>query len=122
MDLKEYFAETKGTGVLATADSEGKVDAAIYSRPHVIDDESLAFIMADRLTHKNIQSNPYATYLFMEAGGGYTGKRIYLEKTKEETDKDKINSLLKDKKYSNMTLFLVYFKIYKVLPLVGDGE
>lgn len=32
--LKFYFENTKGTGVLATADSDGKVDAAIYSRPH----------------------------------------------------------------------------------------
>ena len=28
--LKEYFESTKGSGVLATADSSGKVDATIY--------------------------------------------------------------------------------------------
>jgi hypothetical protein len=36
MKLKEYFENTRGTGVLSTADNEGKVDAAIYSRPHVL--------------------------------------------------------------------------------------
>jgi hypothetical protein len=30
MALKDYFEEQKGTGVLATADSSGKVDAAVY--------------------------------------------------------------------------------------------
>jgi hypothetical protein len=45
MTLKEYFNSTKGTGILATADSAGRTDAAIYSRPHIMDDGSLAFIM-----------------------------------------------------------------------------
>jgi hypothetical protein len=58
MKLKEYFAVTKGRGVLATSDSEGRVDAAVYARPHILDGETIAFIMADRLTHQNLQSNP----------------------------------------------------------------
>ena len=57
MQLKEYFNDTKGLGVLATADGEGKVDAAIYARPHFMEDGTLAFIMRDRLTHHNLQSN-----------------------------------------------------------------
>ena len=32
MDLKEYFENTKGFGVLSTADKQGKVDAAVYSK------------------------------------------------------------------------------------------
>ncbi len=34
MNLSDYFDNTKGYGVLATADSSGKVDAAVYARPH----------------------------------------------------------------------------------------
>ena len=34
MELKEYFESAKGVGILATADSKGHVDAAVYSRPH----------------------------------------------------------------------------------------
>ena len=37
MNLSDYFENTTGTGVLATADSNGNVDVAIYARPHVID-------------------------------------------------------------------------------------
>ena len=48
-DLQNYFESTKGFGVLATADSSGKVDAAVYSRPHFLEDGVLAFIM--RPTH-----------------------------------------------------------------------
>ena len=73
MELKDYFEKTTGTGVLSTADSSGHVDAAIYSRPHFIEGETLAFIMPDRLTHHNLQSNDHAAYLFMEDGPGYKG-------------------------------------------------
>ncbi|HPI23199.1 MAG TPA: pyridoxamine 5'-phosphate oxidase family protein, partial [Spirochaetota bacterium] len=45
MDLKDYFETRQGTGVLATADAQGNVDAALYSRPHVMDDGTVAFIM-----------------------------------------------------------------------------
>jgi hypothetical protein len=43
--LKAYFENTEGSGILATADSSGKVDAAIYSRPHFLEEGTLAFIM-----------------------------------------------------------------------------
>jgi hypothetical protein len=96
MDLREYFENVKGHGVLATADAEGKVDAAIYGKPHFMDDGSIAFIMADRLTHANLQSNNHAAYLFKEKGKGYKGIRL--------------------------TRFLVFFNVDKVLPLIGAGE
>ena len=48
MELKEYFESAKGVGILATADSKGHVDVAVYSRPHFMEDGSLAFIMRDR--------------------------------------------------------------------------
>ena len=73
MDLEEYFDKVKGTGVLATSDKEGRVDAAIYAKPHVMDKETVAFITADRLTHHNLQSNNRAAYLFKEDGSGYRG-------------------------------------------------
>ncbi|MDY0187396.1 MAG: pyridoxamine 5'-phosphate oxidase family protein [Syntrophus sp. (in: bacteria)] len=128
MDLKAYFDQTEGTGILATADSAGKVDAAIYSRPHILEDGQIAFITADRLTHQNLQSNPHAVYLFIEAGQTWKGKRLYLLKTSEESDPDKIESLSR-RKYrqdseSNKARkrFLVYFSLDKELPLVGVNE
>ncbi|WP_286817878.1 hypothetical protein [Desulfobacter sp. UBA2225] len=48
MELKSYFESTDGTGILSTADSNGNVDAAIYSRPLFLEDK-IAFIMRDRL-------------------------------------------------------------------------
>jgi hypothetical protein len=124
MTLKDYFESVKGRGVLATADADGKVDAAIYATPHFIDDETIAFIMRDRLTHHNLQSNSHAAYLFMESGGGFAGKRLFLTKTKEEQDSELLYSLRR-KKYSKdekESKFLVFFQIDKVLPLIGAGD
>jgi len=38
MKLKEYFEQAEGSGVLATADAHGKVNVAIYARPHFLDE------------------------------------------------------------------------------------
>jgi hypothetical protein len=123
MDIKNYFEKTKGLGVLSTADGDGIVNSAIYARPHIMEDGSLAFIMRDRLTHKNIQSNPSATYLFREDGPGYHGKRLYLTRIREEENSELISSLSrrtypsdKDRRESK---FLVFFKLEKERSLVG---
>lgn len=122
MNLREYFDTTKGLGVLSTADSEGKVDAAIYSRPHFMDDGTVALIMRDRLSHHNLQSNPHATYLFKEDGAGYSGKRLYLTKLREEKNSETLESLRRRKRTdeSGADRFLVFFSLDKTLPLVGD--
>ena len=128
MKLNEYFEKTKGKGVMSTADSSGNLTAAVYSRPHVMDDGTVAFIMADRLTHKNLESNPHAVYLFMESGDKYVGKRLYLTKTKEEKNSPLIDTIRRrescpvDEAYMKDNRYLVHFKIDKTLPLIGDKE
>lgn len=125
-DLKEYFENVKGTGVLATADAEGRVDVAIYAKPHFMDDGTIAFIMADRLTHHNLQSNNHAAYLFREEGPGYKGTRLFLTKLREEKDSELLYAI-RSKRYASepeegKSRFLVFFKVDKVLPLVGAGR
>jgi hypothetical protein len=127
MSLQEYFESTKGLGVLATSDSEGNVDVAVYARPHVMEDGSLAMIMRDRLSHKNLQSNPKAAYLFKEEGPGYKGKRFFLKKIKEEQDSERIQELRRRTYPDDDTIhaeskFLVFFAVEKELPLIGPGK
>lgn len=124
MTLKEYFETSEGFGILSTADSQGKVDAAVYSRPHFMEDGTLALIMRDRLSHANLQSNPHAIYLFKEDGPGYRGKRLFMTRIKEEKNTELLESLRrkKDVYTDDADRFLVFFKIDQELPLVGDGE
>ena len=130
MELREYFQATKGVGVLATADAEGKVDVAIYSRPHFLadDDAEVAFIMNDRLSHDNVESNPHAAYLFIQETGGYVGRRLSLTKTREETDREKIQSIRRRNlppecdEGGTKKKFLVHFRVDGIRPLIGTGE
>lgn len=126
MNLSDYFENTQGTSILATSNSDGQVDLAIYSRPHFTDEDTVAFIMRARLTHENLQSNPHAAYMFIEKTEGYKGKRLYLTKLREETDPELIDSLRrkggKHKAKSDEKKFLVYFHIDRIRPLVGDNS
>ncbi len=126
MSLSSYFENVKGVGVLSTADASGRVNAAIYGRPHFMDEQTLAFIMSDRLTHANLEVNPSAVYLFKE-DGAYEGKRLYLTKTGEEKDSPRIDEIRRrhsrqrEGKPQSESKYLVYFKIDLALPLIGDN-
>ncbi|MEI6634723.1 MAG: pyridoxamine 5'-phosphate oxidase family protein [Chlamydiota bacterium] len=124
MDLSRYFQRKRGLGVLATADARGRVTIALYARPHFVDGKTVAFIMADRLSHRNLRENLYAAYLFAEEGEGYRGVRLYLTMTGEEKDSPRIGSLRRSagKRRIPGTRFLVSFRVDRVLPLVGAGK
>ncbi len=130
MKLNEYFENIQGLGVLATADADGTVDIAVYSRPHFLtdSDDELAFIMADRLSHENLQSNAQAAYLFVEQGEGYRGTRLFLTKIREETDQEKIQGLRRRNLppececTDSKKRYLVHFRVDGTRPLVGTGQ
>ncbi len=127
MELREYFENKTGTGILATADASGKVDVAIYSRPHVMEDGTLAFVMRDRLTRHNLKSNPHAAYMFIEDAPGYRGKRLFLTKVKELEDDPLIEKLKRrwltpEEDRAKGPKFLVIFRVDRELPLIGGGE
>lgn len=125
MELKTYFEQTRGTGVLATADGDGRVNTAIYSRPHFMEDGTLAFIMRDRLSHANLETNPHAAYLFMEEGAGFKGKRLYLTQVRQEKDSELLYALKRRcsewEKKPEDPKFLVFFQLDRVLPLIGGS-
>jgi hypothetical protein len=126
MDFKKYFEEHTGFGVLSTADKDGHVNAAVYARPHAFEDGTVGFIMPDRLTHSNLQSNGYATYLFRQDpegdSGGYNGVRLYLKKVSEDDDQERI-AKMRRRAYGDDRdgRHLVIFSVEKELPLVGTA-
>ena len=127
MTLSEYFEQAKGIGVLATTDAAGQVNQAIYAKPLFLDkddDITCSFIMANRLTHDNVEHNPSASYLFIEHGEGCVGKRLSLIVGEEEFDPEKIKEI---RRRNNLPIseeecrFLVHFHIEGVRPLIGNG-
>jgi len=83
MDLKSIF-ESYGIGVMATAAADGTVNTAVYARPQVLDENTLAWGMTDGRTFRNIKENPSASYLFKTAGQGFAGVRVSLRMVRIE--------------------------------------
>ena len=126
MTLKEYFQNNDGTGVLSTADGSGVVNSAVYSKPHVLDENTVAFVMRQRLTHHNLESNACAAYLFLENAPGHQGLRLHLKKIKEDTDSSVIEPymmrrLSPEEEKARGPKYLVTFRVEKILPLSGSG-
>lgn len=125
MNWKRYFDDARGVGFLATAGRGGEVNIAVYSRPKVLRDGTLALGMTDRLTHANLQENPHAVYAFQQKG--FQGVRLYLEKVREEDG----GPVLEEVKARADAIVgagtgaevkhLVIFRVRKALVLVGDA-
>lgn len=125
MNLKEYFSGKSGVGVISTSNDKGEVNSAIYAKPHVNGTDSISFIMRDRLTRANLQSNPQANYLFIEHEHGFHGIRLSLTMTGEEQDEEKIASLSRRPDSSNSegeVRYLVSFRVERALVLIGGEE
>ncbi len=60
----------------------------------------------------------------MESGEKLVGKRLYLTKIKEDMNSELIDTLRRRRyeEYKSKTSYLVYFRIDKVLPLIGVSE
>ena len=96
MKLSEYFTKAKGVGVLATTDAAGQVDQAIYAKPLFLDKDdngTCSLVISNRLSHDNVEHNPSAAFLFLEAGDGFTGKRLSLVLINEELDAERIKAI-----------------------------
>jgi len=122
MDLNNYFETHTGTGVLATADAQGFPNAALYSRPHFMEDGTVAFVMNDRLSHRNLEENRYAAFIFVESGTKRDGIRLYMEKLRETDDPAEIEKYRRHRtggdEVPGKKRFLVFFRIEKTRPLV----
>ena len=110
--------------LLGDYNADGIVDAAVYSRPHIVDDETVSFVMAENRSYANVTGNPSALYLFHGKCDGperYDGVRLTLEMLRI-SDKPVTMTALRRHHSSGDTTnrHLVYFKVVEVRPLVGD--
>ena len=125
MKLQEYFSGKTGIGVISTSNKIGEVNSAVYAKPHVIDKNTVAFIMRDKRTRANLHENNKASYLFTERDHGFKGVRLYLKMTREDQDREVIEALSRRSSSDageNNDRFLVSFSVDKALAVIGDDE
>jgi putative heme iron utilization protein len=127
MNLVEYFAKAKGMGILATAEARGKVDLAIYAKPILVDENTIALVMRERLSHQNIRHNPNAAYMFIEEPDDNRGLRLYLTMIREETNSSIVEKIIEEHpeicpEPDEANKYLVHFRVDRVRELVGGRE
>jgi hypothetical protein len=123
MKLAELFPAA-GKGVIATASAAGVVNTAVYARPHVIDDETLAWGMTDGRSYRNLKENPHASYLYMAPVSGFSGWRLNLELKEIEDSGDMLEKIRKSTseivgpEAGMMIRHVGYFRVTEVRPLI----
>jgi len=125
MNLHNYFEGKSGFGVISTSNNQGEVNSAVYAKPHIINSNTIAFIMRDRLTRKNVNENPQANYMFIEHKEGFNGVRLNLTMLEESQDQEQIQAMSR-RSYAgdsdDTKRFLVTFTVDKALMLIGGEE
>lgn len=123
MKLLELFANP-GLGVMSTSSSDGKVNSAVYARPHVIDETTLVWGMTDKRTYQNLTRNRHAAFLYKLNNPGFSGVRLALEliKTEEEgellaTIKTNTDEIVGPGAGSAVT-HAAWFRVVEVRPLI----
>lgn len=123
MDLAKLFEEP-GIGIMATADRQGLVNAAVYARPHVIDATTLVWGMTDRRTFHNVAENPHAAYLFKLSVPGFRGVRLGLERIRVENEGEMLTIIKRNTDAivgpgaGSAVTHAVWFRVTETRPLI----
>jgi hypothetical protein len=125
MNLKSYFQEHEGIGILATCDPNATVNMALYVKPLIINQTTIALVMRQRLSHQNLKADSHAAYMFIENGLDYKGIRLYLTMQREEINQSVVEAMRKEQPLiypdnDDSEKYLVFFMVNRVRSLVGD--
>jgi len=123
MHLAELFTHP-GLGVMSTSSSEGKVNNAVYARPHVINETTLVWGMTDKRTYQNLTRNRHAAFLFKTNDPGFNGVRLALELIKTEEAGELLESIKENTDEivgpgaGAVITHAVWFRVTEIRPLI----
>jgi hypothetical protein len=89
MEVMNFFNKTARIGVLATSDADGKVNAAVFGSPRMIDENTVVMGISENRSYRNLLDNPKAVFLVLEPGASvmdWKGLRVYLKVDAIDTD------------------------------------
>jgi len=123
MKLNEMFP-AGGRGIIAASDSSGNVNIAVYAKPHIVDEKTVAWGMTEGRTWACVKENPNAAYLYMNPGPGYSGVRLKLS-LKEVLDSGDMLETVKKRTAeivspgaAEAVTHVAYFEIEEIRPLI----
>jgi hypothetical protein len=127
-ELMEAFNRRPRIGSLATADSKGDVNAAVFGSPQMLDENTVVMGIGRNRSLANLEDNPKAVFIFMEPAQSaleWKGARVYLDVESIEKEgplfdriKAQIRKVAGDRSADAMHAAL-RFKIREIRPLIA---
>ena len=127
----EYFNKQPRTGTLSTANSEGKVDAAVFGSPRMTDEKTVVMGLGRNRSLANLGENPHAVYMIVEPGAtimDWKGIRVYLKMTNMATSGPMLEGYKREmakvagEEAAAMIHATVSFTVTEVRPLIDMGQ
>ncbi len=131
MDRKkvmEMFNRENRIGALATCNSNGDVNAAVFGSPRMIDEDTVIMAIGDNRSYKYLQENPKATFIVIEPGKtptSWNGIRLYLEVDTFERYGEVLDSFRENirkvagNRSADAIQAAIRFKVLDVRPLIA---
>jgi len=133
MDRKQVmkmFNKEARIGVLATANDEKDVNAAVFGSPKMIDEDTVIMAIGDNRSASYLKENPKATFIVVEPGDApatWKGARLYLEVESFEGYGEVLDSFranirkVAGDKSANAIKAAIRFKVTDVRPLIAPS-
>ena len=127
----DYFNKQPRIGLLSSANKEGKVDAAIFGSPMMLDEKTVVMGLGENRTFEYLQENPNAVYTIVEQGEtimDWKGLRVYLKMKEYATSGETLEIYKKQvakvagEDAAAMIHATVTFEVTEVRPLVDMGQ
>jgi hypothetical protein len=131
--LMDYFNKQPRIGILSTANRDGKVNAAVFGSPRMVDEKTIVVALGENRTFEYLQENPNAVFLIVEQGEtetleGWKGLRVYLRMKEYATSGEMLESykreaakILGEEAVATIHA-VVRFEIDEVRPLIDMGQ
>jgi hypothetical protein len=129
--LMDYFNKQPRIGLLSSASKEGKVDAAIFGSPMMVDEKTVVMGLGKNRTFEYLQENPNAVYTIVEEGEtimDWKGLRVYLKMKEYATSGEMLDNYRKQiarvagEDAAAMVHASVTFEVTEVRPLIDMGQ
>ena len=131
MDRKQVmkmFNKEARIGILATANNDNDVNAAVFGSPKMIDEDTVIMAIGDNRSANYLKENPKATFIVVEPGDApatWKGARLYLEVEAFEGYGEVLDSFranirkVAGDKSANAIKAAIRFKVTDVRPLIA---
>jgi hypothetical protein len=129
--LMEYFNNPARIGSLSTTDKSGKVDAAVFGSPRMVDEKTVVMGLGMNRTLANLKENPNAVFLIVSPGKSFMdwkGIRVYLKVKTLATSGEPLENFKRQmaavagKEAADMVQAVVTFEITDIRPLIDMGQ